>query len=591
MMARASVIRDLESPYPHTGWAYVTQQGQIYVHPKRIGKPEEWFYVLGHCLIHLGFGHFQRRLQQREWDLACDCVVRQFLLTLKLGEPPDFLRGLPKIGDPELPARSEESLFRYFCENGIPPKFPSYSLTGTTFSDMIESPPSNSAGAPLRQIPAAGSASLINPSETWGDIFGRGLAQAVAAVVENAGGTKPTPNGNRQPFTPAERARRWFVSSYPLLGALAAAFELIEDPVMCGRMQISVAAVSDYGKEIYINPGAGLSEAEYRFVIAHELLHVSLRHSTRRRGRDPYLWNVACDYVINEWLIEMKIGSVPRIGLLLDAELNGLSAESVYDRIVSDLRRLRRLRTFRGIGLGDMLDGPSPGWWNSPEGTDLDSFYRSCLSQGLIYHREKGRGFLPAGLIEEIRALNQPAISWDVELARWLDDYFPPIEQLRTYARPSRRQSSTPDIPRPRYSPKLTDIEARTFGVVLDTSGSMDRILLGESLGAIASYCESRDVPMARVVFCDAAAYDAGYMRPEAIAGRVTVLGRGGTILQPGIDLLERANDFPKNGPILIITDGACDHFRTSRRHAILLPEGRALPFSPSGKVFRLSRS
>jgi predicted metal-dependent peptidase len=238
-----------------------------------------------------------------------------------------------------------------------------------------------------------------------------------------------------------------------------------------------------------------------------------------------------------------------------------------------------------------MLDGPSSGWWNSPEGTDLDSFYRSCLSQGLIYHREKGRGFLPAGLIEEIRALNQPAISWDVELARWLDDYFPPIEQLRTYARPSRRQSSTPDIPRPRYSPKLTDIEARTFGVVLDTSGSMDRILLGESLGAIASYCESRDVPMARVVFCDAVAYDAGYVRPEEIAGRVTVLGRGGTILQPGIDALERANNFPKNGPILIITDGTCDHFRTSRQHAILLPQGRALPFSPSGKVFRLSRS
>jgi predicted metal-dependent peptidase len=357
-----------------------------------------------------------------------------------------------------------------------------------------------------------------------------------------------------------------------LLGALAAAFDIVEDPAVCGRMQISVAAVSEYSKEIYVNPGAGLNESECRFVIAHELLHVSLRHSVRCRGRDPYLWNVACDYVINEWLAEMRIGSIPQIGVLLDSDLKGLSAEAIYDRIVTDLRRFRRLGTFRGIGLGDILDAPSAGWWLSSEGTDLDAFYRSCLAQGLLYHHDRGRGLLPAGLVEEIRALSQPAIPWEVELARWFDDRFPPIERIRTYARPSRRQSSTPDIPRPRYVPVSTAQEGRTFGVVLDTSGSMDRALLGESLGAIASYCESREVPRARVVFCDAIAWDAGYMRPDEIAGKVTIRGRGGTVLQPGIDLLECADNFPKDGPILIVTDGFCDYFRTGREHAILLP-------------------
>jgi hypothetical protein len=44
-----------------------------------------------------------------------------------------------------------------------------------------------------------------------------------------------------------------------------------------------------------------------------------------------------------------------------------------------------------------------------------------------------------------------------------------------------------------------------TFGVVLDTSGSMNAELLGKALGAIASYALARDVPAARVVFCDAA--------------------------------------------------------------------------------------
>jgi predicted metal-dependent peptidase len=77
-------------------------------------------------------------------------------------------------------------------------------------------------------------------------------------------------------------------------------------------------------------------------------------------------------------------------------------------------------------------------------------------------------------------------------------------------------------------------------------------------------------------------------MRPEDIAQKVRVRGRGGTILQPGIDLLEQAEDFPKDGPVLIITDGFCDKLRIRREHAFLLPEGRFLPFAPRGKVFKL---
>jgi hypothetical protein len=60
--------------------------------------------------------------------------------------------------------------------------------------------------------------------------------------------------------------------------------------------------------------------------------------------------------------------------------------------------------------------------------------------------------------------------------------------------------------------------------------------------------------------------------------------------LQPGIHLLENAGDFPKDGPILIITDGLCDAFVSRRKHAILLPEGRAFPYpTGSAAVFRFS--
>lgn len=127
--------------------------------------------------------------------------------------------------------------------------------------------------------------------------------------------------------------------------------------------------------------------------------------------------------------------------------------------------------------------------------------------------------------------------------------------------------------------------------MVVDTSGSMSPELLGMALGSIASYGAAREVPLVRVIFCDARAYDAGYLAPEEIAGRVQVKGRGGTILQPGIELLEQAKDFPNNGPILIITDGLIEEKMSIRReHAFLVPRGRRLPFRTRGKVFYFSQ-
>ncbi len=172
------------------------------------------------------------------------------------------------------------------------------------------------------------------------------------------------------------------------------------------------------------------------------MLHAALRHGDRCGTRDPYLFNIACDYVVNGWLVEMRVGTMPE-GLLHDPRLAGLSAEEVYDRIAGDLRRMRRLATPRGKGAGDVLGGPlrPPGDY-----VDLDEFYRRGLSRGLDLHQAQERGFLPGGLVAEIRALSHPPLPWDARLARWFDEFVPRPEPVRTYARPARRQAATPDI-------------------------------------------------------------------------------------------------------------------------------------------------
>lgn len=556
------------------GWAAISSGGTIYVNPKRHGSPEEWAWVFAHLLLHLGFGHFPHEARKGIWQGICDGVVQQFLQALKVGHRPSDVAGLAY----ELGSGSEKSLYQRFLLEGLPVQLQNLGCAGS-FPDMIDD------GYQYRQY----NYGWGNRSKTWTDAFAEGLRNAVKRAVDVASGDL-SPAGS-EARTVGEKARRWFMSNYPLLGALATAFRVVEDRIICQRMDIQVAAVHENSREIYFNPQAQLNEEEARFVMAHELLHVALRHDSRRQGRDAYLWNVACDFAINLWLLEMRVGKPPKIGILLDDTLRGISAENIYDRIVNDIRLYRRLATLRGTGLGDILPMTLPPdvIGKQHDTQSLDAFCRQAIAHGLLQHQQQNRGLLPAGLIEDIWAVAEPPIPWDVALARLFDAWFPPLEARRTYARPSRRQSSTPDIPRPRFAFLDEEREGRTFAVILDTSGSMMRSLLGQALGAISSYALARDVAAVRLIFCDATPYDAGYVAPEALLSRVAVQGRGGTVLQPAVEFICNAVDFPPDGPILLITDGQCDVLHVPRPHAYLLPQGCRLPFPPKGDVFYVS--
>ncbi|WP_328394974.1 hypothetical protein OHS70_07595 [Streptomyces sp. NBC_00390] len=554
---------------PAGGLAAVDSNGTVHVHPTKRAEPAEWAWTIAHCLLHLGFGHVPAakddpREQPDRFDRAARCtVVNRFLLTFPVGRAPGHL--------PETyPGGDEAELAARWRRDGIPAEHEHCGTAGEHPDQVLQPWPRWNTAVP-----------------DWETAFAHALTRSVSAAMDVAGGRRDRTTGERVEQRPWDRALNWFISSYPLLGGLAAGLTVVADPELARAQDISVAAVSSAAGEIYINPLRTFTDEEWRFILAHEMLHAALRHGERCGARDPLLFNVAADFVVNGWLVEMRVGEMPE-GLLYDPDLKDLSVEEVYDRIATDLRRRRRLATLRGKGVGDILGEPLPHAASGPY-ADLDDFYRRGLVQGFDLHQYGARGLLPAGLIQEIRALAHPPVPWDAQLARWFDEYVPRPEPVRSYARPARRQASTPDIPRAgRWFP-VEETPRCTFGVVLDTSGSMSSVLLGKALGAIASYAEARDVPAARVVFCDAAPYDVGYLPPTEIAGRVRVRGRGGTVLQPGIDLLQRAGDFPPTAPVLVITDGWCDPLRIRREHAFLIPQGGSLPFTPRGPVFRLT--
>lgn len=544
----------------------------VFPNVRRRADPEEWAYVFGRIALHYVLCHMDPERDDLAWHVACWARAEELASVAGAGRRPADLGGLPE----GLPRGDEAGLADHVEAQG-PGELCWLSL-----------------GAPGRPFWTATREAPLTDDirEERAAALAAGIRAAATQAVAVAGGIAAATDDPQRLATPARAARAFVVSHLPLLAALASSFTLVEDRETCLRTGVSVAAISDETQEIFVNPDADLDDDEAVFVMAHEFLHAGLRHTARRQGRDPWLWNVACDYVINDWLIEMAVGTPPeRIGYLHDPALAGLSAEEVYDRIVGDLRWMRRLRKARTLngGAPDMIEGGRPpGWWRGG-GMDLDAFYRRALSEGLELQVRSGRGLLPAGLVEEIRALQQPPIPWDVALAQWLDSFFPPLEQRRSYARAHRRQSATPDIPRPaRVSPDEAR-RTRVFGAVVDTSGSMSRADIGRAMGAIASYGMSRDVGLVRLVECDAAARDAGWVAPEALMERVRVTGRGGTVLTPGVRLLESAADFPPDGPILVVTDAGCDRLAIRREHAFLIAGPGRLPFPPRGPVFRMA--
>lgn len=568
-------IRGSSIPY------IVRSDGMLFINDKILLSPEQWANAIAHDILHHAFGHFDaekmpgyevtdedgkvRKIvtcNDRVWNIACDAYINRFLSDMKMGESLYEFNFMSKIRD----SADELEIYDYLMENG---KWEDNNF----IMDMqgIENPHYYS-----------GTGSDYN---RYANRFVAALSLEVSRAIYDVSEQKRAGYRNV-----AEEAAEWFVSCYPLLGSLAASFKIRYDSKLCIQEEIQIAAVDTDAGEIYVNPSAGLEPEELKFVLAHEYLHAGLQHRERCQGRNLYLWNVACDFVINAWLAEMKIGCMPEQGLLYDEKLNGMSAEEIYDLIVTDMRKINKMNTFRGYGMGDMIGNSKKTVYDGI--TNLDEFYKNALAQGLEYQQTSGRGLIPAGLIEEIRALAVPPVPWDVALAQWMQELFPLPEKRRSYARASRRQASTPDIPRAGFLKSDELGNGRTFGVIIDTSGSMSEKMLGLALGAVASYAVAREVSYVRVIFCDAHAYDAGYISSEEIGGKISVQGRGGTVLQPGIDKLEQAEDFPADGPILIITDGMIEeNLQVHRKHAYLLPKGRNLPFKAQGSVFRFGET
>ena len=117
-------------PFPREGWAIVNPDGEVYANAKKRGTPQEWLYILAHCVLHLALGHF---VSEREadllWNAACDCIVARMLSELHIGTPPAEL-SWPIPGNTR-----EERLYQWLKEHDEA-EYHRFSIMGEACPDM-----------------------------------------------------------------------------------------------------------------------------------------------------------------------------------------------------------------------------------------------------------------------------------------------------------------------------------------------------------------------------------------------------------------------------------------------------------------------
>lgn len=74
------------------------------------------------------------------------------------------------------------------------------------------------------------------------------------------------------------------------------------------------------------------------FMLIHEAFHIAFNHITRKEGKNKVFWNMACDIVINNHIMDLpnnRIFSGMISNLLFDRNFKNNTAEEVYDNLKS----------------------------------------------------------------------------------------------------------------------------------------------------------------------------------------------------------------------------------------------------------------
>ena len=298
-------------------------------------------------------------------------------------------------------------------------------------------------------------------------------------------------------------------------------------------------------------------------VLLHELWHVARLHMIRRGSKDPLLWNIACDYRINN---DLKADGYDftDAGGLLDPKFDNprMTEEEIYKYFLDHSQEVP-------AGCSGDLDYSEPGSEEEVKAVQIvqsaNEYAKSC-------------GMTTDSQIEEILAKAlKPKVPWKRLLRQFFmdvskDDY--------TWKRPNRRYE---DI----YLPSMLDSEKLTsLNYYIDTSGSIETKMLERFNAELKYIWEDLKPDLIRVINFDSEIQSVTEITPDKPFKSFKFTGRGGTYIQPVMEHIEKTkpvaaiiftdmcfrmvNKFPKVPIIWIAIDN----------HKVTVPYGKIVHIS-----------
>jgi predicted metal-dependent peptidase len=365
-----------------------------------------------------------------------------------------------------------------------------------------------------------------------------------------------------------QKARTTLLLDHPFFGTLL--FRL------GAQARSSIATMATDGVSLYFNPQfvETLSAAEIAGTLAHEVMHPALQHHTRRGGRNPRRWNMACDYAINPMLLDAGL-TLPK-DVLLDNRFRGMSAERIYNLLEEEEQNQSSSSDADTASQDDSAD--SGGGSNSSESSsseaDMDDPHAPQTPGGIgqvldASEPENGEGDtvaeqardwqiaveqaenvaklagkLPAGVTRSLDAAQAARVDWRELLRRAWSETIPADY---SWTRPNRRH-----VWAGLYLPGVVCEGVGEICIAVDCSGSINARKLGLFEAEVRSILAGQQPRLVHVLYFDTEVqkvetYQAG--QPVKLAP----VGGGGTDFRPCFRWLEERGITPQT--LVFLTD------------------------------------
>ena len=352
------------------------------------------------------------------------------------------------------------------------------------------------------------------------------------------------------------KVRTHLVLEHPFFGTLALHMKF--------RISEDCPTAMTNGVEVVFNPDflRSLDDEELKFLVTHEISHPMFDHCERMGSRDKQMWNIATDYVINQLLVDEKIGKMPKIGLL-DKKLYD-KGEGVSDNIYNLLPRQKKDKRQPHISLGSSGNGEHMDIDGKSKGQALDSCESGSSSDA---EREQNRadwkvkvaqaaqsakimGKLSANLQRLVGGLLESKVNWKDVLYRFV------VKQRndeRTWARPNRRF-----ISQGLYMPSISGEGLGELVFAVDCSGSIGDKELNQFASEITKVWEEQRPEKIHVLYFDSEVCHADEFDREN-EPVIKPHGGGGTRFSPVFKYMQEKDIFPV--ACIFLTDMCSDDY------------------------------